>query len=253
MRKQGMPGRNELVVCKIVKIFPNSAFAELIEYKRRGMIHVSEVALKWVKDIREFVKENQYVVCRVMRIDGDDISLSIKRVRKEDSDRKLNEFKRERKAEKMLEMLAKEKGKSLDDAYREIGFELEEEFGSLNKSFEFAIKNPDLLKSKIGNNAWLDSIIEMAKKSYSEKVYTVKAKLNIVCYGPNGIEVIKKALKKARDSGVDVKYVSPPEYMISSSGKNIKDVRSKVTSAAEGISGEISSGKGTCEFELIEE
>jgi len=253
MRKQGMPRRNELVVCKIVKIFPNSAFAELIEYRKRGMIHVSEVALKWVRDIREFIKENQYVVCRVMKTDGNDISLSVKRVRKEEGDRRLGEFKRERKAEKMLELLAKGKKKSLDDAYNEIGNELEEEFGSLHRSFEFAIKNPDLLKTKIGSNPWLDDIINMAKKSYSEKIYTVKANLNLICYTPDGIEIIKKALKKAGDSGVDVRYVSAPKYVISATGKNFKDVKTKVVDAAESVTNEINEKKGSCEFKLVEE
>jgi translation initiation factor 2 subunit 1 len=253
MRKQGMPRRNEVVVCRVVKIFPNSAFAELIEYKRRGMIHVSEVALKWVKDIREFIKEKQYVVCRVMKVDGNDISLSVKRVRKEEGDRKLAEFKRERKAEKMLELLAKKKKKSLDDAYKEVGYDLEEEFGSLNKAFEFAIKNPDLLQSKVGKNPWLDDIIEMAKKSYSEKVYTVKANMNLICYTPDGIETIKKALKKAGESGVDVQYVSAPKYVISAKGKNFRDVKEKVVNAAEAVSNEINGTKGTCEFKLVEE
>ncbi len=253
MRKQGMPERNELVVCKIVKIFPNSAFAELIEYRKRGMIHVSEVALKWVKDIREFIKENQFVVCRVMRIEGSDISLSVKRVRREDADRRLGEFKKERKAEKMLELLAKKSNKTLDDAYREVGNELGEEFGSLHRAFEFAIKNPDLLRNKIGKNPWLDSIIEMAGKSYSEKVYIVKADLELFCYSPNGIEIIKKALRKAADSGVDVKYVSAPNYVISASGKNFRDVKEKVVNAAEAVSNEINSNKGECEFKVVED
>ena len=34
MRKQGKPGYGEVVVCKITKIFPNSAYAELVEYVR---------------------------------------------------------------------------------------------------------------------------------------------------------------------------------------------------------------------------
>jgi len=248
-----MPRRNELVVCKVVKIFPNSAFAEMIEYRKRGMIHVSEVALKWVRDIREFIKEKQYVVCRVMRVDGNDISLSVKRVRKEEGDRKLTEFKRERKAEKMLELLAKSKKSSLDDAYKEVGYDLEDEFGSLNKAFEFAIKNPDLLKSKIGKNLWIDDVIEMAKKSYSEKVYTVKANLNMICYTPEGIETIKKVLKKAGESGVDVRYVSAPKYVISAKGKNFRDVKEKVVNAAEAVAKEINATKGSCEFELVED
>jgi translation initiation factor 2 subunit 1 len=252
MRRQGSPKRFELVVCKIVKIFPHSALAELIEYRKRGLIHVSEVALKWVKNIREFLKINQFVVCQVMRVDGEDISLSVKRVRREESDRRLNEFKRETKAEKALELTAKEMKKTLDDAYREVGYLLQEEFGSIQKAFEFAVKNPDLLKSKGVPKAWLEPIIKTAQKSYTEKEYQVKAKLNIVCYGPQGIKIIKKALSDVEGDGLEVRYVSAPKYQIIGRGKNFKELKARVQGAAERISSELSSNKGTCEFEIKE-
>ena len=107
MKKSGLPLRHELVVCKILKLYPNSAFAELIEYKNTGMIHISEVATRWVKDMRTYLKVNQYVVCKVLRIEGDIIQLSIKRVHREQASSKLNEFKRERKTEKLLELAGK--------------------------------------------------------------------------------------------------------------------------------------------------
>lgn len=252
MRKQGMPKRYELVVCKIVKIFPNSALAELLEYRKRGLIHVSEVALRWVKDIREFIKLNQHVVCMVMRVDGNDISLTVKRVRKPDSERKLNEFKRERKAEKMLELIGKSMKKSLDEAYDEVGYTLQEEFGSINKAFEFAMKNPDLLKSKGVPENWLKPILEMVAKSYSEKVYEVKAKLKLACYGPDGIKIIKKALLEASKEGLEVRYVSAPKYTIIGRSKNIKEIKSKVKHVVDSIEKEMSAHKGTCECEIKE-
>jgi len=253
MRRQGSPGRYELVVCKIVKIFPNSAIAELVEYRKRGMVHVSEVALRWVKNIREFLKLNQYVVCRVMRVDGDDILLSVKRVRREESDRRLSEFKRERKAEKMLELSAKKLKKSLDDAYREVGFLLQEEFGGLYKAFEFAIRNPELLRSKGVPGAWLEPLTEIAKKNYSEKAYEVKAKLKLMCYSPDGIKTIRKVLSAASRDGLEVRYVSAPRYVIVGRGKNFKETRARVEAAAGEVSREIASHRGECEFEIQED
>jgi translation initiation factor 2 subunit 1 len=252
MRKSGYPSVGELVVCKITKLHPNSAFAELIEYKKTGMIHVSEVALKWVRDIRDFLKENQYLVCRVMRVEDDRISLSAKRVRREEADRRLNEFKRENKAEKLLELVGKKMGKSVDDIYREIGHRLQEEFGSLSKAFEFAFKKPELLESKGVPKKWTDVLVEIARKSYGEKVYEVKAKLNLVCYRPDGIGIIKKALLKAEGDGIEVKYITAPEYMLVASGKNYKEIESKIRKAAEEITNEIKKHKGQCSFELLE-
>lgn len=252
MKKHGRPSVGELVICKITKIHPNSAFAKLIEYDTNGMIHVSEVALKWVRDIRDFLKENQYVVCRVMRIEGDSISLSVKRVRKEDAERRLNEFKRENKAEKMLELVGKKLKKSLSETYEEVGYKLQEEFGSLVKAFEFALKNPDLLKSKGIPKNWIDALTEIAKKSYSEKVYEVKAKLNLVCYQSDGVDVIKSILSDVEGDGLEVKYISAPEYMLVGKGKNYKEIETKIRNAAENIVKEVKKQKGECSFEIIE-
>jgi translation initiation factor 2 subunit 1 len=251
MKKQGNPERGELVVCKILKLYPNSAFAELIEYGKNGMIHVSEVASRWVRDIREFLKENQYVVCRVMGVDRDTISLSIKRVRREQTTSKLNEFKRERKAEKMLELAGKGIKKNLEDMYKEVGFRLQDEFGSLSKAFEIALKNPDLLKKKIPK-AWADVIIDIAKKSYIEKTYRVRAELKLMCYQPDGIGVIKGILGKAKGSGIEIQYISTPDYLVIGKGKSYKEVESSVERTCESIVKEIRKNNGEGEFKVIE-
>ncbi len=253
MRKQGMPEKGEVVVCRIKKIFPNSAYAELIEYGKTGMIHVSEVALKWVRDIREFLKLNQYVVCRVMKVEGENISLSIKRVRRQEADSKLSEFKREAKAEKLLENVAKDIGKSLDDAYREIGAILQEEFGSLRKVFEIAVKNPGLLEAKGVPKEWAKRIAEAAKKSLGEKTYEVRAELRIACYAPDGIEVIKKALLNAtKGKNVEARYLSAPRYLLLSKGKNFKKVRAEVEEAAKAVEKAIKGSQGSCEVRIVE-
>jgi translation initiation factor 2 subunit 1 len=258
MRKKGMPERDEMVVCEITKINPNSAYAKLLEYERTGMIHVSEVARRWVKNIKEFVKERQLVVCKVLKVDGNYISLSLKRVNKGQGDRKLQEFKRDRNAEKFLEQIAKQFGKTLEQAYEEIGYNLEDTFGSLHRTFDIALRNPELLAEKGIDKKWADAIVETAKKSFVEKTYEVKAKLKLTSYAPDGMDVIKKALSGAAKNGLEVKYISAPSYQLTGKGKDIKKVRElletecrKMASAVENSGGEASfsiEGKGRDTF-----
>jgi len=254
MKKKGYPKRDEFCVCKIVKIHPNSAFAELVEYEgKTGMIHVSEVASRWVRNIREFLKEGNYAVCKVIRVEGDNISLSVKRVHKEQQTSKLNEFNREKRSEKMLELTAKSLKKSLDDAYKEVGYDLQENFGSLNKAFEVAVKNPDLLKRKGINNPWLDAIVDIAKKNYSEKVHEVKAELELVCYGPDGVQIIKQVLAETiKGKDVEIRYISTPKYMLVGRGKNYKEIHKMINDLAEQITKEINKHKGACQFKMVE-
>jgi translation initiation factor 2 subunit 1 len=254
MKRNYSPREGELVVCRITRINPNSAFAELVEYERTGMIHVSEVAARWVRDIREFIKENQYVVCRVIRVEGDHVALSIKRVRQEEASSKINEFKRENKAEKLLEMAAKSIRKTPEQAFHEVGFRLQDEFGSLSKAFEIAWKNPELLKSKGVPSEWINPIVDIVKKAYSDKIYELKAELNLMCYASNGVEIIKDTLSKAvKENDIEVKYISAPKYMIIARGKNYKEIEAKISVAAESITSEINRCKGDCTFKMVEE
>jgi translation initiation factor 2 subunit 1 len=244
-----LPKRNELVVCRISKINPHSAIAYILEYEITGLIHVSEVASRWVRDIREFVKEKQYVVCRVMDAYPDHISLSLKRVYREDAARKLNEFKRERRAEKLLEMAGKNLGKSLEQTKKEIGNLLIEEFGSFTKVFEFSLKSPGILKSKGVPDKWAEAITEIAKKNYAEKTFNVKGLLKLVTREPNGIELIKNALARAKKEGLEVQYISAPKYVLEGKGKNYKNVENKVRTVGEEIAKDF--GKhGEASFEL---
>lgn len=231
--KQGLPERGELVVCRITKIHPNSGEAELVEYGKWGMIHVSEVAGRWVRDIREFIRENQFVVCRVMDASQNGISLSIKRVRREETTKALNEYKRERKADIMLEQIAKSLKKSREESYREVGFYLQEEFGSLSKAFEFAGKKTDLFRRKEIPSQWEKAIIEAAQKKFTEKVYRLKGDLELFSTRPDGMETIKKILLSSQKKGFEVSYITAPRYRISFQGTDIKKVRSGLE--AEGV------------------
>jgi len=250
MYDERIPRKYELVICRIKTINPHSAVAKIVEYDTTGMIHVSEVASRWVRNIKEFIKENQYVVCRVMRSEPGNISLSIKRVRPEEAARKLNEFKRENRAEKLLEMAGKSINKTLEDAKKEIVTLLKEEFGSFTKTFDIAFRNPELLAKKGVPAKWAEAIIDIAKKNYSEKVFVVKGDLELVSYRPDGVEVIRKVLGKAKDSGLKISYISAPKYTISGSGKNFKEVRSKVETAGNEIVKSLEKEGGKASFEM---
>lgn len=251
MRKKGFPKEKELVICQITEINPNSAFAELVEYRKKGMIHVSEVAKRWVRDIREFLKEKEYVVCRVLDIEGGHIHLSLKRVYEEDAERKLKEFKRERKIEKTLELIGKSMKKDFDEMYDEVGYKLQEEFGSLTKAFEIAAKNPELLKKKGIPEDWAKKIIEAAEKLKVEKTHIILSNLTLICYQPDGVSIIKKALLEAEKRGLEVRYVSAPNYQLIARGRNLQETEKKLEDASKDIVNEIKKSGGEAEFRLV--
>jgi len=243
MKRKGLPARDEMVICKITEINPNSVYAELLEYEAKGMIHVSEVAKRWVRDIREFVKENQYVVCKVLTAQGNEVSLSLKRVHPQEAARQLNRFKRDQKSEKILEYAAKPMGKTLEQAYEEVGYALLDAFGSLTKAFDIALKDPELLKAHVSKE-WYPVLVDVAQKRVVDKTYEVKAELNLVSYDADGVERIKKALALA-GAGMDVAYISAPRYVISAKGNNFKDVKRRVEETAVRITTALKGGEAS--------
>jgi len=212
-----LPKCGDFVICKITKVNPNSAFAFMEEYGIEGMIHVSEVANGWVRDIKKYLKEGQIVVARVVRINGNHISLSIKRVDKNQKRNKLKSYKNEKKAEKMLEIVAKQMRQTKNMG--KIKDKIKDNFGSLYSCFESSIKNDELLKN-IFDDKWIRVIKEVAKKNIQEREIEFKAKLKLKSYGPNGIEIIKKTLKQS--AGLNITYLSAPEYLVKFKTKESK-------------------------------
>ncbi len=69
----------EIVEGKVVNIMPFGAFVE-IEKGKSGLVHISEVASDYVKDINDYLKVGDRVKVKVISVDpAGKISLSIKK------------------------------------------------------------------------------------------------------------------------------------------------------------------------------
>lgn len=65
-----LPEPGELVVVTIKEVKNFGATAKLEEYPgHEGFIHIAEVATGWVKHIRDYLREGQKTVCKVLSID----------------------------------------------------------------------------------------------------------------------------------------------------------------------------------------
>lgn len=241
------PRRGELVVCKIEKISPYSAFASLEEYPgKEGMIHVSEISSSWVKDIRKHVKDNERVVCKVLRIDPErgHITLSLKRLSAQEKKSRMNQFKREKRAEKLLEMIVKERGLNVKKAYEKLGHSLIDEYGSLHKAFDSVYDG----KTEKVPEDWKELVIEFVKKNFVKEKKEIKGKLKMTFYGPDGASDIKKALKEA-EGELKVSYISAPIYQLSLMTEKPKQGEKKMCEIVERIEKTAKSLGGTAGFE----
>ena len=251
-RRDAFPAVGELIVGTITTVNPYSAAVRLEEYDRLGMIHISEVSSRWVRDIREFAKENQRCVCKVVKVDEEQghINLSLKRVSKEEYDRKMSDYKTEEKAEKILEDMGKKAGKTLDQMYEDVGYLLQDNFGSLFKAFKIALKDKKLLVKKGLSEEYADAITQAASDVFQEGEVEIKCKLNIASTKPDGVLAIKKALLDAEKEGVEIKYISAPIYMMKLTGTDPKKTEKKIRAIADSILTNIEKSGGEASYEL---
>lgn len=77
------------------------AFIKLPDGKT-GLCHISEVSHDYVKDIKNYIEEGQEVDVKVISIDGDKISLSMKKALPDDEKRRIQSKKREENFEDMM-------------------------------------------------------------------------------------------------------------------------------------------------------
>jgi translation initiation factor 2 subunit 1 len=116
-RKPEYPEIGDLVIATIETVTDYGAYAKLDEYDKRGLLHVSEISSSWIRNIRDFVREGQKMVLKVLRVDMEKghIDLSLRRVNKRERIEKVMAWKKERKAEALLKGVAEKVGLPVEE------------------------------------------------------------------------------------------------------------------------------------------
>ena len=237
IKRKGLPDRNELVMCTVTRITPYAAWCEIEEYKAEGMIHVSEAAGKWVHDIKDHVKQGKQYVVKVVKIDDKKniVNLSLKRVSKRDKKEKINAFRQEQRAEKVLEQAGKELKKDIKKSYDEIGYLLQEKFGELSTAFEEAKKDPAELEKAGVPKKWIDVLTPVIEKAFKDKEIVLKAEIDLKSYESDGLERVKGVLAEVKKAGMDVHYLSAPKYTAEVLTKDPKTDEKKMRNVFDNI------------------
>ena len=240
-RSKGFPDNGELVVCSVTSVKNFGAFVTLDEYDdKEGFIHVRDIASGWVKYIRDFIREGQKVVCKVLGVDSSKghIDLSLKSVNDHQKREKIQQWKNEKKAEKLIEIVAERLSITVDQAYDEFGLELTESYETLYGAFEAVAANPDELREDYEGD-WVETFIEVANENVAVPYVSIDGILEMKSMAPDGVEDIRKALtagmEAADDADVTITSVGSPKYRIvitADDYKTAEDVMKKVSTAA---------------------
>ena len=259
LQRTDFPEVGELVVCSVQNVKNFGAFVTLDEFSgREGFIHVRDVATGWVKYIRDHIREGQKVVCRVLGVDSEKghIDLSLKQVNDHQRREKVQEWKNEKKADKLLEMAAKKLDKTHEEAYAEIGDRLIEEFGSLYGALEETASDPAVLKSLGIDKKWVSAISSLANESIQLPSVSIDGVLEISNPAPDGIDLIRDSLKagiEGVEEDVNVHYLGAPRYKITVTAEDYKAAEEELKSVVDRIVSSIESTGGAASFKRKEE
>lgn len=240
LKKKGFPEDNELVFCTVTSVQSHSVFVKLEEYGVSGMIHISEVAPGRIRNIRDFVVENKPAVCKVIGVNKErgHIDLSLRRVTEGLRRAKLNEVKQEQKAEKIVELVAKQLSVQPQQLYDQVYEKISGRFPSLFEAFIVIAKGDaavsDLGLSKQVSEKLTDAVMQRIKPPIVE----LNGKLSLTSYDPDGVSVVKEALNAALRQGALVSYLGAGTYLVKVTAENYKEaelVIGKAASAAVGL------------------
>ncbi len=226
-----LPEVGELVIGTVQRITSHGAYATMDEYANQEcFIHISEIASTWVRNIRNFVRENQKIVVKVLRVDAQrhQVDTSKRRVTKEQGRMKIQEWKRAQRGSKLLAFAAERMKKTPEEAYTIAGKPMEENFTDILEGLEETKeKGPQILTDIGVPKKWAELLYELAKAHVIVREVNVETTLELTCRGPEGVEGVRKALLAAQEivspSGGEVFLEGAPRYRIRVSGKDYKE------------------------------
>jgi len=256
-RRKDYPESGEFVIATAVKLQDHGVYVNLDEYGKGGYIPIGEVASTWVKNIRDFVKEGQKLVLKVIRVDDrkGHVDLSIRKVTEREKKDKLIQYKKSKKAEKLLESAAKSLNRGYDEAVASVGIPLEDRFGDLYSALEeAAVKGPATFTAAGIPENWAQALYDISKDHVEPPVVQVTGVVQISSSKPKGVEDIKKAIGEGRKASaaqgikVDITYVGAPRYRIEVTAKDYKAAEDAMKQAVDAISAKITASGGTATF-----
>lgn len=207
----------DIVWATVDRIMGTVVFVK-IDNDGEGTIIESEITSGRVKNIRDFVVPKKRIVCKIIRMQGNRIDLSMRRVSAKEQKEAKDAEGKEKSYKGILRGVLGEKANSVI-----------EQISKEKKVYELmdeAKENPKVLEKFLSKDE-LKKIIEILQ-SQKKKKAEVKQEIKLSTTKPNGIQLIKELLK-----GLNVKYLAAGKYVITSEAGDLKSADNQLRKTLE--------------------
>jgi len=236
------PEVGDLVVASVTRVVDYGAYVKLDEYEGvEGLIHISEIASTYVKNIRVHVREGQKLVLKVLRVSSQraQVDLSLRRVTGREKSEKMLEWKKVKKADSIIKGAA-EKLKATEDDVSKVKSIIYEKFDNPFDAFEEATDEGEEIFSKLGiSEEWAKTLTEVARSKIRLEKAKVTGTVELTCARTEGVEAIRQALrgakkvKKSRGTTIKIYTVGSPRYRLEVRSKEITDAQATLNLAID--------------------
>lgn len=204
--------QGDIVLCTVDRIVGTTVFVH-IEGNGEGSIVFSEVAPGRIRNIRDYVVAKKKIVCKVLRISGDRIDLSLRRVTQKEQKEVKEFYKVGKNYENILKSIL---GSSAPKAMKEMSKEGIQNFLQAAKNTQEGLKALE----KIVGKEKTKKIIDILKTQQKKKKTILKKEILLTAPVENGIVIIKELLGKIRDT--DIRYIAAGRYSLRKETDDIK-------------------------------
>ena len=252
------PKPGDLVIGLVKRIERYGAYLDLLEYPGwEGLVHISEISLKWIRNIRDYLRENQREVFKVLRVDtrAKQADVSLRRVSQKEREWKILEWKRKQRLVRILNLLAERTGRSREELRKLIVEPAMKRGLSLYDVFLDAVEEERLPSwLKLDKNL-AKQLLELIKQEIRLKQAVVRGTLIMMVPRGDGVEYIRKAvtqgLKQAgRGERISITSIGPPKYLIRVEAEDQEKGRELIRRVAEACLSVIREAGGRGELQL---
>ncbi|EDO17917.1 hypothetical protein Kpol_1010p33 [Vanderwaltozyma polyspora DSM 70294] len=253
------PEVDDIVMVNVQQIAEMGAYVKLLEYDNiEGMILLSELSRRRIRSIQKLIRVGKNDVVVVLRVDKEKgyIDLSKRRVSSEDIIKCEEKYQKSKTVHSILRFCAEKFQIPLEDLYKSIAWPLSRKYGHAYEAFKISI---------IDDSVW-DGIEPPSKDVFEElKLYIskrltpqavkIRADVEVSCFGYEGIDAIKEALKAAEAMSTEqmqikVKLVAAPLYVITTQALDKQQGIELLETAIEKINSIITKYDGVCNITM---
>ncbi|MFQ5531572.1 MAG: hypothetical protein ACE5ES_03070 [Candidatus Nanoarchaeia archaeon] len=204
----------DIVLCTVDRIVGTIVFVKIAlnGKEKEGSIILSEIAPGRIRNLRDYVVPKKKIVCKVLRISGDRIDLSLRRVTPKEQKEFKEKLKQEKSCKSVLKSVLGEKAETIIKKIQE------EE--TIYEFCESAKENPKELE-KLTRKEHSKKILEILK-TQKQKKSILKKQLELHTDKPKGLELLKEILCSDKLKDVEIKYISAGNYSLKKESDNLK-------------------------------